>query len=93
MTKRISTAPTKLFLHRDSQVDREFSNIYSLFQRLNFGPFRVDYDATTQTLFVSVFDEDDQKTVSVAEIAMATGNVKLKGTLAQSQTLTEYARG
>lgn len=90
---RLSTAPTKLFRHRDNLVDREMDNIYAFLRRLNFGPFRVDYDATNGKLYVSQFDENTQQTVSIAEIAASTGNVRLKGTLAQSQTLTEYSRG
>jgi len=93
MTKRISTAPAKLFLHRDQKIDRELDNIYSYLRRLNFGPFRVDYDAAGQKLYISIFNENDQQTVSIADIDATTGAVRLKSTLTQSATLGEYARG
>lgn len=93
MRKRQSTAPVKLFSHSDPKVEREMANIYAFLSRLDVGPFTFRYDGENRKLYVSVFDDSSQQLESVAEIDAQTKDVRLAGTLAQSQTLPQYARG
>lgn len=63
-----SQVTTKLFTHKDPQVEREFANVYRALARLDMGNFNWNYDKENRRLVLQVWDDDTGEPKAVWQI-------------------------
>lgn len=53
-----SKVVSKLFVHKDPKIEREFAAIYQALARLDMGNFSWNYDKANRRLVLQVWDEN-----------------------------------
>lgn len=84
-----SQVTTKLFAHKDPQVDREFANVYRALTRVDMGNFSWNHDKENRRLVLQVVDEDTGEFRALLQIT-EDGVMSAAGAATYSTTVEGY---